>query len=56
MKSIITILSLFVCNFCFGQDLEKQLDSIYSDDQKYRLQLNDIEKKYGAGSKELKEC
>lgn len=56
MKLIFTFLTLIVSNFCVGQDLEKQLDSIYSNDQKYRLQLREIEKKYGSNSIELKEC
>jgi hypothetical protein len=34
--------------------LVQQLDSIYVDDQKYRMKLNDIEKKYGWESKEMK--
>jgi hypothetical protein len=35
--------------------LVAMLDSIYSDDQKYRLQIESIEKKYGLDSKEMKD-
>ena len=35
-----------------NKPLVKQLDSIYESDQKYRLQDDEIEKKYGSNSKE----
>ena len=35
--------------------LVKQLEKIYVEDQKYRLQLNEIEKKHGRNSKEIKD-
>lgn len=35
--------------------LVQQLDSIFEDDQKYRMKLNEIEKKYRWESKEMKE-
>ena len=34
--------------------LVQQLDSIFEDDQKYRMKLNEIEKKYGWESNEMK--
>lgn len=34
--------------------LVQQLDSIYEDDQKYRMQIDEIEKKFGWESKEMK--
>ncbi len=44
-------------NFKLNPRLDKSLvailDTVEQDDQKYRLQLNDIEKKYGLESKEL---
>lgn len=54
MKFIFTILSYFIFQVSFGQRLNDQLDSIYSEDQKYRSQLSEIEKKYSVGSKEIK--
>ena len=36
-----------------NKSLVKQLDSIYTEDQKYRLQINEIEKKYGIKSAEM---
>jgi hypothetical protein len=38
-----------------NQPLVALLDTIYSDDQKYRHQLDDMEKKYGWESKEIKD-
>ncbi len=38
-----------------NEQLVQQLDSIFEDDQKYRMQVNAIEKKYGWESKEMKE-
>lgn len=35
--------------------LVQQLDSIYSEDQKYRMQIEEIEKKFGYDSKEMTE-
>lgn len=37
-----------------NKPLVRQLDSIYRDDQKYRLELTEIEKKYGYESPEIK--
>ena len=37
-----------------NKPLVAQLDSIYTEDQKYRLQIDEIEKKYGLESKEMK--
>jgi hypothetical protein len=37
-----------------NKPLIKQLDSIYNEDQTYRKQIGDIEKKYGRDSKEMK--
>ncbi len=36
-----------------NKPLVAELDSIYTEDQKYRLQIEQIEKKYGLGSNEL---
>jgi hypothetical protein len=68
MKKIttLTILGYLIFNYSFGQNLEKSeanldkqlvaiLDTIYLDDQDYRKQINDIGKKYGWESKELKD-
>lgn len=38
-----------------NKPLAAQLDSIYIDDQKYRQQIDDIEKKYGWESKEMQD-
>lgn len=38
----------------FNKPLVAELDSIYTEDQKYRLQINEIEKKYGWESSEIK--
>ena len=38
-----------------NKPLIAQLDSIYNEDQKYRLQSDEIEQKYGRDSKEIKE-
>lgn len=38
-----------------NKPLVAMLDSIYAEDQTYRLQLNEIEKKYGWESKEIKQ-
>ncbi len=38
----------------FNKPLVAQLDSIYTEDQKYRQQIDTIEKKYGWESKEMK--
>lgn len=37
-----------------NKPLVAELDSIYTEDQKYRLQINEIEKKYGWESNEMK--
>jgi hypothetical protein len=37
-----------------NKPLVAQLDSIYTEDQKYRLQIDEIEKKYGWASNEMK--
>lgn len=37
----------------YNMPLMKQLDSIYRDDQFYRLQLDSVQKKYGGNSKEM---
>ena len=37
-----------------NKPLVKQLDSIYTDDQKYRIQIDEIGKKFGYESKEMK--
>ncbi len=59
MKKILSLfVSLIATQIIFGQNVEKaevnfnkplvaELDSIYNDDQKYRLQISDIEKKFG---------
>lgn len=39
----------------FNKPLVQQLDSIYIDDQKYRMQVSELEKKYGWNSKELQD-
>lgn len=39
----------------FNKPLVVTLDSIYIEDQKYRLQIDEIEKKYGLKSKEMKD-
>lgn len=39
----------------FNKPLIKQLDTIYTNDQKYRGMIDSIEKKYGLGSKERKQ-
>ena len=39
----------------FNRPLISQLDSVYTEDQKYRLMISDIEKKYGYESKEMRE-
>lgn len=54
MKFIITILCCIIFQISFGQKLGDQLDSIYTEDQQYRLQLMESQKKYGAGSDEVK--
>lgn len=54
MKIIFTILSYLIFQCSFGQKLGDQLDSIYTEDQQYRLQLMGSQKKYGAGSDEVK--
>ena len=38
-----------------NKPLVAQLDSIYNEDQKYRLQIEEIEKKYGLESNEMKD-
>ena len=38
-----------------NKPLVAQLDSIYTEDQKYRLQIEEIEKKYGLESNEMKD-
>jgi len=38
----------------FMQPVTRQLDSIHKEDQSYRLQIGEIEKKYGNSSKEIK--
>lgn len=38
----------------FNKPLVAELDSIYADDQKYRLQISDIEKKFGWESNEMR--
>lgn len=58
MKKIIFLIDiLFITPFSFAQlniSLVTKLDSVYNDDQKYRLQIDSIEKKFGWESKELK--
>lgn len=39
----------------FNKPIVAQLDSIYLDDQKYRLQIKEIEEKFGWESKEMKD-
>lgn len=38
----------------YNKPLMAQLDSVYTEDQKYRVAIHDIEKKYGLGSPEVK--
>jgi hypothetical protein len=42
-------------NTNIDKPLAAKLDSIFNEDQKYRLQINDIQKKYGQNSEELKQ-
>ena len=64
--TVLTILGLFIFNYTFGQQIEKDtshidkqlaamLDSIYQDDKKYRTQINGVANEYGWESNELKE-
>lgn len=65
-KILITLIGLFLFNLTFGQDREKNakanldkqlvaiLDTIYQEDQKYRMQIDEIAKKYGWESDEMK--
>ena len=39
----------------FDKDLVAKLDTIFYDDQNFRLQINEIETKFGADSKEMKD-
>jgi hypothetical protein len=58
MKKIIFLISfIFITHFSFGQlnkPLVAKLDSIFTEDQKYRQQIDSIEKRYGWESKEMK--
>ena len=62
---VITLFCLFIFNLTFCQNNEKKeanldnelvaiLDTIHTEDQKYRMQSNEIEKKYGWNSDEMK--
>ena len=56
MRFIILLLSYIIFSqVSLGQNLGKQLDSIYVEDQKYRLLLRVIETKYGVNSIEIKD-
>lgn len=62
MKKLIFLFSCIISTqFSFAQTainlnktLVAALDSIYTEDQNYRLQIDEIEKKYGWGSTEIK--
>lgn len=54
MKLIFTIFSYIILQVSYGQKLADQLDSIYSEDQKYRAQIIEGQKKFGAASVEVK--
>jgi hypothetical protein len=62
MKKLIFLFSCIISTqFSFGQaainlnrTLVAELDSIYTEDQKYRLQIDEIEKKYGWESNEIR--
>lgn len=39
-----------------NDSVSEELNQVLVDDQKYRVNLNDIEKKFGSGSKEMNDC
>ncbi len=57
MKYVCLFISSIITSFSFGQrntQLALKLDSIYTEDQKYREQIDRVEKQFGWESKEMK--
>lgn len=59
-KNLIPVFIALKVNTAFSQEfkhpeLVQKLEKVYEEDQKYRLQINDIESRYGRNSKEMNE-